>query len=133
MLISYVQIPEATTSMLKSHKITIPFPKPRPAKNAAYTMAYAKPSNVNVVGSYIFQTMVKSETALAVDMVVFMPASIFQEKDYLNYRYFYKKSYYLACIAAGLHCTIKDEYLLSFDFKHENDLHPILTLKPRHG
>lgn len=127
------QILEAAKSLHKSHKITIPFPDPKPDKNAAYKLAYAKPSTVNVVGSYVLKTMVKSDNALAVDMVVVMPISIFQDKDYLNYRYFYKRAYYLACVAAGLQDVVRDEFMLSFDYLNENDLHPILTLKPISG
>jgi U3 small nucleolar RNA-associated protein 22 len=124
---------EATKSLHKSHKITVPFPDPKPDKNAAYKLAYAKPSTVNVVGSYVLKTMVRSDNALAVDMVVVMPTSIFQEKDYLNYRYFYKRAYYLACVAAGLQDAVRDEFVLSFDYLNENDLHPILIVKPISG
>jgi len=114
-----------------SHQITVPFPDPKPARNAAYKLAYAKPSGINVVGSYVLKTMVKSDSPLSVDMVVMMPASIFQEKDYLNYRYFYKRAYYLACVAAGLQDSARDEYLLSFEFLHGNSLQPVLVAKPK--
>jgi U3 small nucleolar RNA-associated protein 22 len=73
---------------------------------------------------------VKSEEVLSVDLVVVMPASIFQEKDFLNYRYFYKRAYYLACIAAGLLNAVKDELSLSFQYLNGNSLQPILTVKP---
>lgn len=117
----------------KTHKITIPFPDPKPGSHVAYKLAYSKPSNVNVVGSYASKTMVKSESVLSVDMVVVMPASIFQEKDYLNYRYFYKRAYYLACIAAGLHDTAQDQISLCFEYLHGNTLRPILVAKPKSG
>jgi U3 small nucleolar RNA-associated protein 22 len=77
--------------------------------------------------------MVKSDSTLSVDMLVVMPASIFQEKDYLNYRYFYKRAYYLACIAAGLQQSVQEEFDLAFEFLHGNELHPILILKPKSG
>jgi U3 small nucleolar RNA-associated protein 22 len=77
--------------------------------------------------------MVKPDTTLSVDMVVIMPASIFQEKDCLNYRYFYKRSHYLACIAAGLEDSAHDEFALHFEYLNENSLHPILTVKPKSG
>jgi U3 small nucleolar RNA-associated protein 22 len=115
----------------KSHKIAIPFPDPKPDKGAAYKLAYAKPSNINVVGSYALKTMVRSDKALVVDMVVKMPESIFQEKDFLNYRYFYKRAYYLACIAAGLQDAIQDQFTLSFEYLNGNSLHPVLVTNPR--
>lgn len=109
----------------------MPFPEPRPDKGAAYKLAYAKPSSINVVGSYALKTMTKSDGPLSVDMVVVMPLSIFQEKDFLNYRYFYKRAYYLACIAAGLRDTMQKEYDLCFERLHGNSLHPILTFKSK--
>lgn len=64
---------------------------------------------------------------MSVDMVVVMPASIFQDKDYLNYRYFYKRAYYLACIAAGL--NTQDDLSISFNHLDGNTLQPILLVK----
>lgn len=132
-LTSFAQVSEATKSLHKAHRITVPFPDPKPDKNAAYKLAYSKPSNINVVGSYALKNMVKTEDALSIDMVVAMPSSIFQEKDYLNYRYFYKRAYYLAYIAAGLQEKVKDEFELTFEYLHGNTLHPILVARPKSG
>ena len=88
---------------------------------------------MNVIGSYSLRTMVKSDSTLSVDMLVVMPTSILQEKDYLNYRYFYKRAYYLACIAAGIRQSIQEEFRLTFEYLHGNDLLPILTVKPKSG
>lgn len=75
--------------------------------------------------------MIKSEDMLSVDMVVVMPQSIFQDKDFLNYRYFYKRAYYLACIVAGIQEGIKEEFELVFEYLNGNSLHPILVAKPK--
>lgn len=80
-----------------------------------------------MVGSYAMNTMISSDSISSVDMIVVMPKSIFQEKDFLNYRYFYKRSYYLACIAAGIQETAGDEFPLCFEYLNENSLHPILV------
>jgi len=77
--------------------------------------------------------MVKSDSTLSVDMIVLMPAAIFQEKDYLNYRYFYKRAYYLACLAAGLQQSGQEDFSVAFEYLHGNDLHPILVLRPKSG
>ena len=77
------------------------------------------------------KTLTKSDSAPSVDLVVVMPASIFQEKDHMNYRYFYKKAYYLACVAAGLQRFVQDDFSLSFEYLHGNDLQPILIAKPK--
>ncbi|CAG8950864.1 hypothetical protein HYFRA_00003081 [Hymenoscyphus fraxineus] len=127
-------VAEATKLLQKSHKISVPFPSPKPDKSAAYKLAYAKPSRINVVGSYPMRTMIKpakSDHVLSIDMVVVMPTSILQEKDYMNYRYFYKRAYYLANIAASLQESLKDTYTLKFKYLNGNDLHPILTVKPK--
>ncbi|KAH7369894.1 pre-rRNA processing protein-like protein Utp22 [Rhexocercosporidium sp. MPI-PUGE-AT-0058] len=124
-----ISVPEASKALLKAHKIKIPYPDPSPDKTAAYKLSYEKPANINIIGSYASKTMVKSDGVLSVDMVVVMPVSIFQEKDYLNYRYFYKRAYYLACIAAGLQDSTQ-EISLSFEYLNGNTLHPILVAKP---
>ncbi|KAE9369461.1 pre-rRNA processing protein-like protein Utp22 [Stipitochalara longipes BDJ] len=126
-----LSIAEATKWLHKSHRIAIPFPDPKPDKNAAYKLIYAKPSHINVIGSYALKTMVKSDSTLSVDMLVVMPAALFQEKDYLNYRYFYKRAYYLACVAAGLQQSAQKDFSVAFEYLHGNDLHPILVLKPK--
>jgi U3 small nucleolar RNA-associated protein 22 len=109
----------------------VPFPEPKPDKDAAYKLAYARPSSINVVGSYALKTMTKWDGPPCVDMIIVMPSPIFQEKDFLNYRYFYKRAYYLACIAAGLRDGTQKEYDLCFERLHGNGLHPILILKSK--
>ena len=115
----------------KACKITIPYPDPKPDKSLAYKLAYAKPSKINVVGSYAARAMIKSDDALSVDMLVIMPESLFQEKDFLNYRYFYKRAYYLACIAAGLKDAASKEFDLNYAYLNGNTLHPILVVKTK--
>lgn len=75
--------------------------------------------------------MVKADITLSIDMVIVMPASIFQEKDYLNYRYFYKRAYYLACIVAGIQESVKEDFSLEFEYLNGNSLHPILVVKSK--
>jgi U3 small nucleolar RNA-associated protein 22 len=59
---------------MKSHQIRIPFPEPRPGIEAKYTLAYAKPINVNVVGSYARKTAIEVDERLMVDLAVTMPS-----------------------------------------------------------
>ena len=128
-LIMLLQLSEATSLLQKSHKIVVPYPNPKPDKNVAYKLAYARPAKINIVGSYAAKTMVKSEGVLTADMIVVMPKSIFQDKDFLNYRYFYKRAYYLACIAAGIQESARKEFKVSFEYLNGNSLHPILVIK----
>ena len=59
-----------------------------------------------------------------------MPESIFQDKDYLNHRYFYKRAYYLACLAAGIKESKEHTFKLSYDYLNGNQLQPTLVVGP---
>ena len=124
---------DATKAMRKTNKIIVPHPEPAPPPNTHYKLAYEAPSDINVVGSYPLKTMTKGEGFFSVDMVVTMPASILEEKDYLNHRYFYKRAYYLACIAAGIQEDKAEAFDLSFENMHGNDLHPVLIVRSGKG
>ena len=54
--------------------------------------------------------------------------SIFQEKDYLNYRYFYKRAYYLACIAAGIEEADDCTFAVKFAYQNDSHLQPVIIL-----
>jgi U3 small nucleolar RNA-associated protein 22 len=127
------QISEATSKFEKKHRIVVPYPDPRPAKDAPYKLAFEKPALCNVVGSYVSRTMVKTQTRFCVDMVVQMPKSMFQEKDFQNLRYFYRRAYYIAYIAAHVRKEVGASMDLSFEFLHDNRLLPVLVLQPRAG
>ncbi|EOD48163.1 putative pre-rrna processing protein utp22 protein [Neofusicoccum parvum UCRNP2] len=122
-------IPDAERSLIKQSKVAIPFPHPRPPKDAKYTVQYAKPTVINPIGSYPLKTNARTGNEQAIDLVVVMPPILFQDKDYLNYRYFYKKAYYLACIAAGIKDTKSHNFKLNFDFLNGNELHPIVVVQ----
>lgn len=124
-----IQIPEAEKA-LKSAGIAIPFPSPRPPKDAKYKLQYERPSSINATGSYPLKTATKSDDGIAIDLVVTMPKSLFQDKDYLNHRYFYKRAYYLACLAAGIKSAKKHKFELSFESWHGNQLQPIIVVRP---
>lgn len=111
----------------------MPFPDPRPPKNANYKLEYAKPSDINVVGSYALKVVTKADECFSIDLMVTMPSTIFQEKDYLNHRYFYKRAYYLACLAAGIKDASDGKFKLTFDTLNGNYLQPILVVKPSGG
>ena len=74
--------------------------------------------------------MAKSQSRYGVDMVVEMPKELFQEKDYQNMRYFYRRAYFLAYIAAGLKGKLAD-MTMEFEYLNDNHFLPILVLKPR--
>ncbi|KAI0104236.1 Nrap protein [Nemania sp. FL0031] len=125
-----VPIDEASASWAKTSRTTIPYPDPKPAKNCPYKVAFEKPTHINVVGSYTSQTMIKSQAGFAVDMIVVMPTTIFSDKDYRDYRYFYKRAFFLAYIADGLRKKFTDLDFVYANF-NGNALTPILVARPQ--
>ncbi|KAM0717461.1 hypothetical protein Q7P37_007313 [Cladosporium fusiforme] len=123
-------IEQAERSLTKE-KIAIPFPDPRPPKDAKYKLEYAKPSNINVVGSHALQTSNRARDSAQLDMVIQMPASLFQDKDYLNHRFFYKRAYYIACLAAGLKKSHAKDFSIRFQEMHGNALNPMIAISPK--
>ncbi|KAL0259951.1 U3 snoRNP protein [Diplodia seriata] len=120
---------DAERALIKQSKVAIPFPHPRPPRDAKYTLQYAKPTIINPVGSYPLKLNARTGEAQAIDLVLAMPPPLFQEKDYLNNRYFYKRAYYLACIAAGINGTKGHSFKLRFDYLNGNELHPIIVVQ----
>jgi len=112
--------------------VAVPWPEPRPAKDTKYTMSYAKPANINVIGSFALRNGAKTSDHRPVDLAVTMPSSIFQEKDYVNYRFFHKRAYYVACIAAGIQETADVLGLeVKFGLQDGDGLRPLILLEPR--
>ncbi len=73
--------------------------------------------------------MTKSQERLGIDMVVQMPKALFQDKDYLDMRYFYRRAYYIAYIASKIKSDLGDEIDIHYELLHENPLLPILVLR----
>ncbi|KAL9062715.1 MAG: hypothetical protein Q9157_008692, partial [Trypethelium eluteriae] len=125
---------QAEEELMKFNKVRVPFPDPRPGRDTQYKLQYAKPAAINVVGSYAL----KIGSALdhtVIDLVVLMPSLLFQDKDYLDFRYFYRRAYYLASLAAGIRKADDGNLSLRFQHLHGNTLLPVLIAKPRteHG
>ncbi|KAH6677775.1 nrap protein [Plectosphaerella plurivora] len=128
--VAEASIAEATRKLQKKHDIQIPFPEPKPAADSPYKLAYEKPASYNVVGSYVSKTMTKDQEAKTIDMIVQMPKSLFQEKDFQSMRYFYRRAYYIANIAAGVRQNLGSDVEVEFDLLNENPLLPVLTIHP---
>ncbi|KAI1130138.1 Nrap protein [Nemania abortiva] len=125
-----IPINEASTSWGKTSRTAIPYPDPKPAKTCPYKVAFEKPTHINVVGSYTSQTMVKSQTSFSVDMIVVMPTALFSEKDYRDYRYFYKRAFFLAYITDALRKKFTDLDFMYTNF-NGNALLPVLIARPQ--
>ncbi|KAJ4292976.1 U3 snoRNP protein [Collariella sp. IMI 366227] len=125
-----VSLAEAAAKLEKKHKLKVPFPGPRPQESSNYKAAFAKPAQFNVVGSYVSQTMIKTQKGHAADMVIVLPSEILQEKDYLDLRYFYKRAYYLAVVSSALRKTLANDAQLSYEYLNDNPLCPVLAIQP---
>ncbi|KAL4751171.1 hypothetical protein BDW72DRAFT_193151 [Aspergillus terricola var. indicus] len=121
---------EAEKEMRQLHGVTVPYPEPRPGKDTKYAVMFARPANVNIVGSFALRTGLKTAAPYVVDMSVTLPSSIFQEKDYTNYRYFHKRAYYVACIAAGIKEKKSTALDIVYEFQDGDALRPTILLQP---
>jgi U3 small nucleolar RNA-associated protein 22 len=125
-------IAEAEKELRGVSGVAVPWPEPRPANDAKYTVSYAKPTNINVIGSFVLRTGAKTSDTRSVDLAVTMPNSMFQEKDYVNYRYFHKRAYYVACLAAGIQDSMNElELEVKFGLQDGDSLRPLILLEPR--
>lgn len=125
-------VSEAEKALRKEGGVRIPFPNPRPSKDSKYTFAYKRPTSVDVGGSLPLQFVLKSKDICTVDLSITIPDSVLQEKDFLNRRYFSKRAYYLAQIAAGIRRNAKNVFKLSFEYQDNITLKPALIVEPTH-
>ena len=92
----------ATLEKRVGHKVAIPFPRPAPRDDAPLKFAFEPPTALNLVGSWPLRTATRRPGYMDVDVEAVMPSSLFQEKDTVNNRYFYKRAFYLAVLADAL-------------------------------
>ncbi|KAG0698626.1 Nrap protein [Suillus ampliporus] len=101
------QNPLTAAQALAKQGIAVPFAYPLPPRDAKWKVAFEPPMEICLVGSWGNGIAVKKKTSsrFGVDMSVEMPEALFQEKDYLDGRFFHKKSYYLAVLARSISTT----------------------------
>ncbi|KAG5642940.1 hypothetical protein DXG03_001857 [Asterophora parasitica] len=94
---------EASRRLLKKG-VSVSYAAPLPTEETNWKVAYEQPSDITVVGSWANQISVKAKDGIkfGVDIAVEMPDNLFQEKDYLNSRFFHKRAFYLATIASAI-------------------------------
>lgn len=104
----------------KIKKITVPFADPKPT-NVKYTFAYSPPTDVQLVGLFGLKTGIQLPFYNTVDLAVEMPNELFEKKDYLNYRAFHKRAFYLAYLTKTLVQTLgKELKFLKFRYEYMN-------------
>ncbi|KAG7194909.1 uncharacterized protein KQ657_004017 [Scheffersomyces spartinae] len=134
------QVPASETLSLSQaeqlfnhRKVAIPFPNPKPTK-ANYTFAYSPPEDVSLVGSFGLKTGISQShgSSPSIDIALTMPKSLFQPKDFLNYRALYKRAFYLAYLVEHLIPLSKKHHLpikISYQFLNDDVLCPTLKLE----
>ncbi|ODV94312.1 hypothetical protein PACTADRAFT_4257 [Pachysolen tannophilus NRRL Y-2460] len=121
---------EHVETYLKNSKVSVPFPDPKPTK-LNYQFSYLKPEEVSLVGSFGLKTGITTPKGVTVDIALTMPKSIFQQKDYLNYRCLYKRSFYLSYLCEHLHSLSKKNHLpikISYEYVNGDVLCPALKI-----
>ncbi|KAJ1845242.1 U3 snoRNP protein, partial [Coemansia sp. RSA 486] len=101
---------------------SIPFPDPAPPAGMTIQLGFRAPSVVNVVGSYALGMAARTRTGFNVDVIAQMPSELFQERDHLNMRYFYKRAFYVSMLYTGLkQSALSESFEMSIDCMR-NDL-----------
>ena len=112
--------PLAAQRELQKKGVSVPYVLPQPTEDTNWKVAFEKPTDIVLVGSWALKTNVKAKDShcYGVDVAVTMPEvrsppspvlqrltscqSLFQEKDYLHSRFFQKRAYYLSVLAAAI-------------------------------
>ncbi|KAJ7052431.1 Nrap protein-domain-containing protein [Mycena amicta] len=125
---------EAANNLLKKG-IAVPYGLPRPTKDTNWKVAFEKPTVITVVGSWANKISVKGKdaTKFGVDLSVEMPSALFQEKDYLNGRFFHKRAYFLAHLASEILRSKSLNVDVAYDSAFNNPRLTKLVLHPRKG
>ncbi|KAJ2925593.1 hypothetical protein H1R20_g11503, partial [Candolleomyces eurysporus] len=98
------QHPLDASRKLLSKGVSVPYCLPLPIEDTNWKVAFEAPDDITLVGSWPNKISVKPKDGqkYGVDVAVQMPDSLFQEKDYLNGRFFQKKAFYLAILANSI-------------------------------
>lgn len=116
-------------SYFSNKKVVIPFPDPKPT-NVNYNFQYLSPKDINLIGSFGLKAGINSSNTI--DMSITMPPSLFQPKDYLNYRAFNKRAFYLAYIVDNLIPLSKKNHLpikLTYNYMNDDILCPCIKIE----
>ncbi|CAO1620650.1 unnamed protein product [Sympodiomycopsis kandeliae] len=134
--IAPLSVDEASRAIQKSYpslgSVHIPFANPQPSNsNTYYKLAFEPPTNMQIVGSWPLKLATLRPEGFDVDLAVVMPSSLFQEKDHLNMRYFHKRAFYLAVLAAAIQSSAKELGVdVAYELSGQDSKKPILVLRP---
>ncbi|KAJ2843696.1 U3 snoRNP protein, partial [Coemansia brasiliensis] len=117
---------------LSKSEFSVPFPDPSPPADLPIKMAFGAPDVVNIVGSYALGMTVRTGQGFSVDMMAQMPPHLFQERDHLNFRYFYKRAFFVAMVRVFLQkSAVHDAFDVDFDLLRSDTRLPVVVLRPK--
>ncbi|SCU90367.1 LAMI_0E01750g1_1 [Lachancea mirantina] len=117
----------------KGKIVTVPFVEPRPTASTKYKFEYKTP-DVSLIGSFALKAVVYQPEGSSVDILLTMPESLFEKKDFMNFKCIHKRSVYLAYFTHHLSLLLADEKLsdlfhLEYAYFNGDSLNPILNIK----
>ncbi|KDQ16670.1 hypothetical protein BOTBODRAFT_30589 [Botryobasidium botryosum FD-172 SS1] len=130
---------EAARSLAKKKKgqsgVAVPYVTPLPTEETNWKVGFEKPSDIKVVGSWAngLSVLGKDGRGFVVDVAVEMPSTLFQEKDYLNGRYFNKRAYYLSVLASSIASNSALGVDVLFESSQDNARRTNILLRPVKG
>ncbi|KAL8243927.1 hypothetical protein R6Q59_010185 [Mikania micrantha] len=117
---------ELEKSLRKQYGIALPFGAHKPGPDVKYKFEYEPPHRIIPRGGLVQH--IGTESDQEIEVAVEMPANLFQEKDYLNYRAIHKRACYTACIAGHLKKTLQKEAQCRYAFASGNHLVSVILV-----
>lgn len=90
---------------------------------------FLTPKSVNLIGSFKLKSIIKPN--VCIDIAIEMPKEYFNERDFLNYRYFIKRILYMSNVCVKLIKQYEDSHELFFNSEYSSVYKPNLILKPK--
>jgi U3 small nucleolar RNA-associated protein 22 len=119
----------AAKELRDKYRVSVPFPCHSSDDLAKYHVSFQPPTSIDLVGSVILRAGLQATETFNVDIAVTIPSTVFQPKDYRNYKYFQKRAFYIACIAASLR-EAKLPFSIQYSYQDGDLLRPIIVLEP---
>lgn len=141
-LLALPALPPTTPRLTLSQFPNIPYPASGPADDAKWLMTFLPPKEAQIVGDWALGTCSSSKAKGkrsgkegAVELSLRMDDAMFQEKDFMNGRFFFKRTYWLAVLAAALTKSAGELGLGSVEWSIESgsEWKPILVLRSKPG